>query len=230
MQTFTVKGREASSDQWKALGFRSQLYHFWVRKHMTTPHRLSEKSLTKTHFIVLQVGHRERSKIWIFKLSQSWQHQVGKTLWLLGLKGQGEERCMEPRESWRRGHLVGTVAFSRKLPAAHSDSMRGDKGRQYSASAFPFSGPLSLFVSYWMQPKPSDRGLIQAFHVSLPGHQGREEKMKDGLTGAKGRYLTQGETLGIWLDISESNILIFNLGKEYLSHKGVVENYLAISL
>ena len=33
--------------------------------------------------------------------------------------------------------------------------------------------------------------------VSLPGLWGREERMEDGLTGAKGRYLTQGETLGM---------------------------------
>ena len=49
---------------------------------------------------------------------------------------------MEPREvAVGEGHLTGTVAFSRKLPTAHSDSMMRDKGSQHSCFSLPILWP-----------------------------------------------------------------------------------------
>lgn len=70
MQTFTAMGREVSWDRQKALGFRSQLSHFLVRKHMAAQPGSSEESSVKGHFTVIWAENTETGKVWIVKVSQ----------------------------------------------------------------------------------------------------------------------------------------------------------------
>lgn len=75
-----------------------------------------------------------------------------------------------------------------------------------------------------MQPNADDGEPTDAVHVDQPPRaSGRGDTMENGFGGADGRYLAQGETLDVSLNISESNILVFNLGKECQSHQGVVK-------
>lgn len=154
---------------------------------------------------------------------RAWNSREGRQYYFWAWRSKARSTL----ESGER-EVTAAVAFGREVPPTPGDDMMG-RARGVDSSRWnvlPFSDLLSLFVINWMPLNPGDGEPPEAVHRGQPPRaSGGGERMENGFGGACGRYSAQGETLDLLPNISESNILIFNLEKECASHRGVVKKW-----